>query len=568
VTDALPPAVPAARPSTQVDRIADDYLDESLALNPGKATRIGAPGYDDRLADYSPDGIAARLELERRTLARLDGVPAADDIDRVTTDALRDRLGVAVEIIESGAEESDLNVVASPTQDVRSVFDLMPRSTVEDWATIAARLRAVPEALAGYTASLTAAAGRSDVAPRRQVEAVMKQCQTYSADDGFFVNLAQSASAATDLPDSLTDDLRSSAQQAAAAYAEIATVLGERIAPQAPEADGCGRERYGLWSRAFVGAVVDFDEAYAWGQEELARITAEMEGLADQIKTGASVREAMDILDIDPANTLVGTDELQAWMQERADEAVSGLNQTHFDIPEPLRTIECCIAPTQEGGIYYTAPSDDFSRPGRMWWSVPKDVDQFTTWRELTTVYHEGVPGHHLQVGQTVYNRRELNRWRRLDCWVSAHGEGWALYAERLMEELGFLDDPGNRLGMLDAQSLRAARVVIDIGVHLGLPAPAEVGGGDWDYDKGWAFLSAHSAMAEGFLRFELDRYLGWPGQAPSYKLGERLWLQLRDDAKAAATSAGKPFDLKEFHRAALDVGSVPLDVLRHALAG
>jgi uncharacterized protein (DUF885 family) len=568
VTDALPPALPPARPSTQVDRIADDYLDESLALNPGKATRIGAAGYDDRLADYSPDGIAARLELDRRTLARLDGVPAADDIDRVTVDALRDRLGVAVEIIESGAEESDLNVVASPTQDVRSVFDLMPTATVEDWATIAARLRAVPAALAGYTASLTTAADRSDVAPRRQVEAVMKQCQTYSADDGFFVNLAQSASATTDLSDSLTDDLRSSAQQAAAAYAQIARFLGERIAPLAPEADGCGRERYGLWSRAFVGAVVDFDEAYAWGQEELARITAEMAGLADQIKTGASVREAMDILDIDPANTLVGTDELQAWMQERADEAVSGLNQTHFDIPEPLRTIECCIAPTQEGGIYYTAPSDDFSRPGRMWWSVPKDVDQFTTWRELTTVYHEGVPGHHLQVGQTVYNRRELNRWRRLDCWVSAHGEGWALYAERLMEELGFLDDPGNLLGMLDAQSLRAARVVIDIGVHLGLPAPAEVGGGDWDYDKGWAFLSAHSAMAEGFLRFELDRYLGWPGQAPSYKLGERLWLQLRDDAKAAATRAGTPFDLKEFHRAALDVGSVPLDVLRHALAG
>jgi uncharacterized protein (DUF885 family) len=564
VTDALPPA----RPSTPVDRIADDYLDESLALNPGKATRIGAPGYDDRLADYSPDGIAARLGLERRTLARLDGVPPADDIDRVTVDALRDRLGVAIEIIESGAEESDLNVVASPTQDVRSVFDLMPRATVEDWSTIAARLRAVPAALAGYTASLTAAAARSDVPPRRQVEAVMKQCETYSADDGFFVNLAQSASATTDLPESLTDELRSSAQQAAAAYADIARFLGEQIAPRAPEADGCGRERYGLWSRAFVGAVVDFDEAYAWGQEELARITAEMEELADQIKTGASVREAMDVLDIDPANTLVGTDELQAWMQERADEAVSGLNQTHFDIPEPLRTIECCIAPTQEGGIYYTAPSDDFSRPGRMWWSVPKDVDQFTTWRELTTVYHEGVPGHHLQVGQTVYNRRELNRWRRLDCWVSAHGEGWALYAERLMEELGFLDDSGNRLGMLDAQSLRAARVVIDIGVHLGLPAPAEVGGGDWDYDKAWAFLCAHSAMAEGFLRFELDRYLGWPGQAPSYKLGERLWLQLRDDAKATATKAGNPFDLKEFHRAALDVGSVPLDVLRHALAG
>jgi uncharacterized protein (DUF885 family) len=250
-------------------------------------------------------------------------------------------------------------------------------------------------------------------------------------------------------------------------------------------------------------------------------------------------------------------------MQLRADEAVSELDHTHFDIPEPLRTIECRIAPTNEGGIYYTAPSDDLSRPGRMWWSVPQGVDSFTTWRELTTVYHEGVPGHHLQVGQTVYNRADLNRWRRLDCWVSGHGEGWALYAERLMEDLGYLADPGARMGMLDGQSLRAARVVVDIGVHLGLPAPASVGGGEWTYDKAWTFLTANSAMAEGFLRFELDRYLGWPGQAPSYKLGERLWLQLRDDARAAA---GAEFDLKEFHRAALDVGSLPLDVLRTAL--
>ncbi len=275
------------------------------------------------------------------------------------------------------------------------------------------------------------------------------------------------------------------------------------------------------------------------------------------------MREAMQILDTDPANVLHGTDELQAWMQLRADEAVSELNETHFDIPEPLRTIECRIAPTTEGGIYYTAPSDDFARPGRMWWSVPPGVDSFTTWRELTTVYHEGVPGHHLQVAQTVYNRADLNRWRRLDCWVSGHGEGWALYAERLMADLGFLSDPGARMGMLDGQSLRAARVVIDIGVHCGLPAPAEVGGGAWDYDKAWAFITANSAMADGFLRFELDRYLGWPGQAPSYKLGERLWLQLRDDAKAAA---GPDFDLKEFHRAALDVGSLPLEVLRSAV--
>ena len=200
-----------------------------------------------------------------------------------------------------------------------------------------------------------------------------------------------------------------------------------------------------------------------------------------------------------------------------------------------------------------------------MWWSVPKGVTRFNTWRELTTVYHEGVPGHHLQIGQTVYRASLLNKWRRLVCWVSGHGEGWALYAERLMEQLGYLEDDGDRMGMLDAQRLRAGRVVLDIGVHLGKEAPAEWGGGVWDEAKAWPFLKANVNMAEGFVRFELDRYLGWAGQAPSYKVGQRLWEQARDEA---AARAGNQFDLKAFHRRALDLGSVGLDTLREALAG
>jgi len=221
------------------------------------------------------------------------------------------------------------------------------------------------------------------------------------------------------------------------------------------------------------------------------------------------------------------------------------------------------IAPTETGGIYYTGPSDDFSRPGRMWWSVPKGVNTFGTWKELTTVYHEGVPGHHLQVAQTVFRSELLNKWRRLEAWTSGHGEGWALYAERLMAELGYMDDPGNRMGWLDGQSLRAARVVIDIGVHCGFEAPAEVGGGEWTYDKAWQFLRAHANQGEAWLRFELDRYLGWPGQAPSYKIGERLWLELRDEVRRRE---GDAFDPKTFHRRALDIGGVGLDTLRAAV--
>jgi len=201
-----------------------------------------------------------------------------------------------------------------------------------------------------------------------------------------------------------------------------------------------------------------------------------------------------------------------------------------------------------------------------MWWSVPPGVDTFNTWREKTTVYHEGVPGHHLQIGQAVHNADRLNLWRRLVCWMSGHGEGWALYAERLMEEFGFLDDPADRFGMLDAQRLRATRVVLDIGVHLRKPALPPYGDGTWDRASAWELLRSNVNMDDGFVRFELNRYLGWPGQAPSYKIGQRLWEEIRAEALRAARARGEEFSLKDFHSRALDLGSVPLDVLRAQL--
>jgi uncharacterized protein (DUF885 family) len=184
-------------------------------------------------------------------------------------------------------------------------------------------------------------------------------------------------------------------------------------------------------------------------------------------------------------------------------------------------------------------------------------------------VYHEGAPGHHLQIAQTQYRTDLLNRWQRLLGGCAGHAEGWALYAERLMDELGYLDDPGDKLGMLDGQALRAVRVIVDIGMHLELPIPADNPfgfhpGEKWTPELGWEFLRGHCRVPDEVLRFELNRYLGWPGQAPAYKVGERIWLQSRADAEARK---GAGFDLQAFHRAALDLGGLGLDPLRTALA-
>jgi uncharacterized protein (DUF885 family) len=556
----------AARPATDVDRIADEFLSELVGLSPITATYLGIPGHEEELDDFSPAGHQAQAELRQRTLQRLEGAQPVDDIDRVTLAAMRERLGLANETHEAGLDEMSLNVIASPLQEIRGCFDLMETATDEDWGVIARRLAAVPRALDQWRESLVSAAAKGNVAPRRQVEACVAQCQDLVADDGYFTQLLAGAKAGDgDLSDGIHGQLTEAVKSAREAYAALGTWLSTTLRPQAPEEDACGRERYQLLSRAFLGATVDLEETYAWGQQEVARITAEMEQVAQQVKPGSTVKEAIAALEADPAYQLHGTDELKAWMQGKADAVIAELAGTHFDIPDPVRTIECLIAPTQTGGIYYTGPSEDFSRPGRMWWSVPKGVTEFGTWKELTTVYHEGVPGHHLQVAQTVFRSELLNSWRRMAAWTSGHGEGWALYAERLMAELGYMDDPGHHLGLLDSQSLRAARVVIDIGVHCGFEAPAEVGGGEWTYDKAWQYLNAHANQGEAWLRFELDRYLGWPGQAPSYKIGERLWMQLRDQVRERE---GDAFSLKDFHRRALDIGGVGLDTLREAVLG
>ncbi|KUM37197.1 DUF885 domain-containing protein [Arthrobacter sp. EPSL27] len=553
-----------ARPHTAIDAVADAFTDTLIRLNPSFATELGLPGHETEYQDFSPAGHEEFTAAARETLAALDGLAPADDVDAVTLDAMRERLGLQLELHESGWDLAELNNIASPSQEIRAIFDLMPTDTAGQWEHIAGRAHNVPAALDGYIESLRAAKEDGKVAAARQVKIVIEQTTKHAAEDGFFAKLAQEAKTADGpLPADVQSRLDAGAAAARVAYSRLAGFLESELLPVAPEKDAVGRERYALASRAFLGATVDLEETYAWGVQELDRLIAEQERVAEEIRPGATIEEAKEVLNNDPARQLKGTDALQAWMQELSDKAVADLAGVHFDIPDVMKTLECKIAPTDEGGIYYTGPSDDFSRPGRMWWSVPPGEDTFTTWAETTTVYHEGVPGHHLQVATATYRRELLNKWRRNVCWTSGHGEGWALYAEKLMQELGYLKDPGDHMGMLDMQRMRAARVVFDIGVHLELDVPERWGSGTWTPEKGYGFLKQNLAISEGQLNFEFTRYLGWPGQAPSYKVGQRLWEQIR-----AELESRPGFELKAFHTKALNIGSVGLDTLKRALLG
>ena len=394
-----------SRQHTPIDRVAEAWVDTLVAHDPTIGTYIGRNG--GGLPDYSPEGAAAFADAQRGTLAALDAETPVDAVDAVTRADLTAELRLGLAQSEAGEDLRDLNVIESPLQQIRDSFDLMPTATDADWAEIGERLRAVPAALDGYRASLALGAERGLAPALRQVTEVAAQSRRTAgtaAAPGFFGQLVAGRGA----------ELEAAALAAARAYAECADFLETDLAPRATPDDAFGRERYALASEAFLGARVDLDETYEWGLDELARMVDEQERIAAEIVGGARhpgiVAEAIALLERDESRKLHGTDALQRWMQETSDRAVAELGATQFDIPQEIRALECMIAPTQEGGIYYTGPSDDFSRPGRMWWSVPEGVTEFDTWRELTTVYHEGVPGHHLQIGPGCGEPRHSER--------------------------------------------------------------------------------------------------------------------------------------------------------------
>lgn len=553
-----------SRSTSQIDIFANQYVQDYLNRSPEAVTKLGRPGADERgFSDYSPDGLAKEADISRTSAQRLRSLEPVDDVDRVTKDAMLTSLDYDVEMYDAG-EFGELNNISTPLQGIQEIFDLMGQETREDWALIAQRLANVPGALAGWQESLAVRAASGPPTATRQVELAIEQATKNASAGSPFDTLVQTGSAV--IPE-LADELAAGATAAKGAYADLAAFLGREIAPHTQPGDASGRERYERAIRGFTGASLDLDETYEWGVSELDRIVRAQQDVSRELYgEGVSIEEAISRLNNDPARQLHGTDALQAWMQETSDEAIRNLQGTHFDIPPELEKLECMIAPSGTGAIYYTGPTSDFSRAGRMWWSVPEGSDTFSVWQEKTTVYHEGVPGHHLQVGYATYLSDSLNDWRREMCWYSGSGEGWALYAEGLMAELGYQDDPGNYMGVLDSERLRAARVVLDIGVHLEKPSPKKYADISpvWNRDVAWQFLQDNVAMDRNFLLFELNRYLGWAGQAPSYSVGQRYWKDMRASAEKAG---GADFSLKDWHMSALALGSIGLDQLRTELA-
>jgi uncharacterized protein (DUF885 family) len=553
--------------TSPVYSLSDNYINTVAELDPAAATYMGIAGHDHEMTDFSPAGHDARANNDRQTLAKLNALDSSASSDRLAAGVLRESLEISGAEYDANEHLVSIRVLAGDVDAARAIFDLMPTDTAEQWSVIAERMSKVPQAFAGMRESWKLGLDRGVKAQRRQVLASSDQLATWAGRKNapaFFEQFAESAAA---VPGAPLEQLRKAAKNASQALSETADFLVNDYAPQADTHDGVGPERHALARRRFMGMRVEAKDAYEWGWAEVQRIDAEMERVAQEILPGSSLAEVRHFLDTDPSHSIQGEGALRDWLQELMDDAMSFLiDNNHFSIPDSIRTVEAMISPP--GGaaaMYYTGPSEDLSRPGRTWYPT-NGRTVFPRWSEPTTAYHEGVPGHHLQVAIATINSEKLSRFQR-NTFVSGHGEGWALYAERLMEEFGFLENPEYRLGYLYAQAFRAARIVIDTGIHCGFAIPQSSSwhpGEQWNPELMFEFLSAHSSSDDEFNRSEINRYLGWPGQAISYKLGERVWLDLRDDAKK---KYGAEFDLRKWHAHALDLGNLGLDLLKSEMA-
>jgi len=558
-----------------VRSLADDYVQEIAALDPVVATFFGLPIGQDELPDLSPSGREAMDERHRATLVQLaemeraagaGGFANADE--RRCARLLRERLETELTVSATGEHLRAVSNIFGPPAEMRQAFLLMPAATDDDWAVITRRIGRVPAALAGYRSSLSHGADAGLFAAPRQIETVATQFAEWQAaggDRGWFTDFATSAPA--DGTATLRAELDVACTAADAAVADLrAWLLSDYLAGAAGTPDAMGLERYRVGVRSSNGASPDLAETYDWGWAQYRQITGEMKIEAERILRGSTPWEAMRHLD-SHAEVIEGVDAVRDRLQRLMDDAMASLSGTHFDLADPIKVIQARIAPAGSAAApYYTPPSQDFSRPGQTWLPTLGRT-RFSMWELYSTWYHEGVPGHHMQLAQWQYLAGQLSQYQTGFGLVSACVEGWALYAERLMDELGFLQQPGARMGYLDAQLMRAIRVIVDIGMHLELPVAADWApgaGAVWTPELALEFFTAHSGRDREFAESEIVRYLSLPGQAISYKLGERAWLEGRDAARAAR---GPSFDLKAWHMAALSLGSLGLDDLAAELA-
>ena len=541
--------------------ISSRIVDDLVELLPLFATGIGAPGRDGEWDDLSPEGREALVERARADVSELaEHLDHPDPVQRLAAHVVTEFMGYYIDEFEARDHLRDLAHMSSPFQWFREIFEYVDPHDPESSSNAARRLETITEPLGGYRVTLRLGLDQGEVTSRRQVEAVLTQIDSL-VGPGSAWHLLEAGSP---IPDRMAAAIAS----AKGAMSQFGEFLRDEYLPRARVEDGVGGDRYRRAARSFLGMEIEPEELYEWGWGEIDRLLGEMRSVARQIDPTLDLGAVIRRMENDEQLAVAGHERFVEFIEARQRQAIADLDGSHFDLTDEIRRFTVGIAPPGGAlGAYYRQPSEDFSRPGGIYYSIG-DRSRFPLYQEVSTAYHEGFPGHHLQIATAMAARDRLSRAQRVLIWYSGYGEGWAMYAERLMDELGYFERPEWVFGMLASHLFRAARVVTDIGLHLGLTVPsgAPVPAGErWDFDRAVRFMTEIGLQPPAYARSEVIRYLGWPGQAISYKIGEREFLRLREDERRRL---GSDFDLKRFHSRVLGSGEMGLDLLRRVVAG
>jgi uncharacterized protein (DUF885 family) len=562
----LAPQTKAPAPVSLEDRrkalgdLFHEYWEDQLKHNPEFASSLGDKRYNDQTSDYSVQAVNDALAREQKFLLRLASIDPTGFTDQEKTS--QDLLIREFELDEEGAEFKDWEM---PVNQMGGIYNDYPRlaamlsfTTVKDYDDWIARLHALPTAFAQVTENMSIGMEDGRVPPKYLLEKALdevKQLANQKPEDSPLalpiknfpaaIPAAEQERIKTAMLDAITkEDLP--AYLRFARFLEVSYIPAGRAKPGIDSLPD-GKKYYQFLIKQTTTTNLTADQIHQIGLDEVKKDEAEMLAIAQKLgfQDLKSFRESLKTNPkLHPASADALLDTYRGYlkpMQAKLPELFGTLPRAPFEVVAVPDFMAKNSAPA-----YYQPGTTDGSRPGRLFIDTYNAAER-NLYGVESIAYHEGIPGHHLQIS-IAHELTGLPEFRKYGRYT-AYTEGWGLYAERLGKDVGFYQDPYSDYGRLEADIWRAIRLVVDTGVHSE----------GWTREQMVAYFHDHSNVDEPSVQAEVDRYIAWPSQALSYKIGQLKILELRDRAQKAL---GAKFDIRAFHDQVLDAGALPLDVL------
>lgn len=546
---------PVAERLAAQNALFDEQYEADLRNFPERATAFGDYRYNDRLADYSLAAITRRHDTDAGFLKRLEAIPTVDfsDQDQLSHDLLIRVLRQRIADFGLKEYEMPINQQNGIHTNLADLPLAVPFDSIKHYEDYISRLHQVPRALSQTTEVLRAGMKDKLMPVRFLAEKIPAQCQGIIDADPFLVPTRKYPASFSPedqkrLTQGITDAINTDVLPA---YKTFAAFIRTEYAPQGRTTlsitslpDGQKRYENDIYARTTTHMTAD--EIHQLGLSEIDRIEGEMtaiakkEGFADLASFRASIKTNRKYIPTSSEQILDDFRHYIAQMEPKLPELFTLL-------PKSPVTVEAIPEFQASAATHYVTGTPDGKRPGRVVVATSKFADRSLIDDEAIA-YHEGVPGHHMQL--SVQQQLEaLPKFRLHGLGFNAYIEGWALYAEQLGKEVGFYQDSVSDYGRLSSELFRAVRLVVDTGIHAK----------GWTRDQVVDFFRKSGAADEPTIQSETDRYISWPAQALSYKLGQLKFRELRERAQI---ELGPKFDLRKFHDEMLDGGTLPLDML------